>query len=88
MDIRTADDIQLLVEDFGWNRTHSVAETAVLLKEINAESNKQIQTLIDQRVWDETFDDEMAASARFEAALRWTRFDGAIQAWIKGKLND
>ena len=67
MKIKTADDVQLLVEDFGWKLDDKV-ENRNALKEINAAEHRRVSLLINQRVWDETFDDEMAITARFDAA--------------------
>jgi hypothetical protein len=78
-------DIQLLVEDFNWHREYTAAEIVNMLKELNAKSHKEISHLINQRVWDETFDDEMAVAARFDAAQRWTKFDKAIEQWYEWK---
>jgi hypothetical protein len=82
MDIKTADDVQLLVEDFGWKLDDKV-ENRNALKEINAAEHRRVSHLINQRVWDETFDDEMAISARFDAAQRFTNFDKAIDLWFE-----
>lgn len=82
MDIKTADDVQLLVEDFGWKLDDKV-ENRNALKEMNAAEHRRVSHLINQRVWDETFDDEMAISARFDAAQRFTNFDKAIDLWFE-----
>lgn len=82
MNIKTADDVQLLVEDFGWKLDDKV-ENRNALKEINAAEHRRVSVLINQRVWDETFDDEMAISARFDAAQRFTNFDKAIDLWFE-----
>jgi hypothetical protein len=82
MNIKTADDVQLLVEDFGWKLDDKV-ENRNALKEINAAEHRRVSVLINQRVWDETFDDEMAITARFDAAQRFTNFDKAIDAWFE-----
>ena len=78
-------DIQLLVEDFNWHREYTAAEIVNMLKELNAKSHKEISHQINQRVWDETLDDEMAVTARFDAAQRWTKFDKAIEQWYEWK---
>ena len=82
MKIKTADDVQLLVEDFGWKLDDKV-ENRNALKEINAAEHRRVSMLINQRIWDETFDDEMAITARFDAAQRFTDFDKAIDLWFE-----
>jgi hypothetical protein len=82
MKIKTADDVQLLVEDFGWKLDDKV-ENRNALKEINAAEHRRVSLLINQRVWDETFDDEMAVTARFDAAQRFSDFDKAIDLWFE-----
>ena len=82
MRIKTADDVQLLVEDFGWKLDDKV-ENRNALKEINAAEHRRVSHLINQRIWDETFDDEMAVTARFDAAQRFTDFDKAIDLWFE-----
>lgn len=82
MDIKTADDVQQLVEDFGWKLDDKV-ENRNALKEMNAAEHRRVAFLINQRVWDETFDDEMAVTARFDAAQRFTNFDKAIDLWFE-----
>ena len=82
MKIKPADDVQLLVEDFGWKLDDKV-ENRNALKEINAAEHRRVSLLINQRVWDETFDDEMAVTARFDAAQRFTDFDKAIDLWFE-----
>ena len=82
MNIKTAEDVQLLVEDFGWKLDDKV-ENRNALKEINAAEHRRVSHLINQRVWDETFDDEMAVTARFDAAQRFTDFDKAIDLWFE-----
>ena len=82
MKIKTADDVQLLVEDFGWKLDDKV-ENRNALKEINAAEHRRVSMLINQRIWDETFDDEMAVTARFDAAQRFSDFDKAIDLWFE-----
>ena len=82
MRIKTADDVQLLVEDFGWKLDDKV-ENRNALKEINAAEHRRVSMLINQRIWDETFDDEMAVTARFDAAQRFSDFDKAIDLWFE-----
>jgi hypothetical protein len=61
MNIKTAEDVQLLVEDFGWKLDDKV-ENRNALKEINAAEHRRVSVLINQRVWDETFDDRSIVS--------------------------
>ena len=82
MKIKTADDVQMLVEDYGWKLDDKV-ENRNALKEINAAEHRRVSHLINQRIWDETFDDEMAVTARFDAAQRFTEFDKAIDLWFE-----
>lgn len=82
MKIKTADDVQMLVEDYGWKLDDKV-ENRNALKEINAAEHRRVSHLINQRIWDETFDDEMAVTARFDAAQRFTDFDKAIDLWFE-----
>lgn len=82
MNIKTADDVQMLVEDFGWKLDDKV-ENRNALKEMNAAEHRRVSHLINQRIWDETFDDEMAVSARFDAAQRFTDMDKAIDLWFE-----
>ena len=82
MRIKTADDVQLLVEDFGWTLDDKV-EIRNKLKELNAKEHRRISHIINQRIWDETFDDEMAVTARFDAAQRFTDEDKAIDLWFE-----
>jgi hypothetical protein len=87
MKIKTADDVQLLVEDFGWLRDHSLEEIRNLLKEMNATEHRKTARLINDRVWDETLSDEMAVSSRYEAAKRFTDEDKAIDLWYERESN-
>jgi hypothetical protein len=83
MNIKTADDVQLLVEDFRWLLDHSLEEIRNKLKEMNAAQHRKTSRLINERIWDETFDDEMAVSARYEAAKRFSEEDKAIDLWFE-----
>jgi len=83
MNIKTADDVQLLVEDFRWLLDHSLEEIRNKLKEMNAAQHRKTSRLINERIWDETFDDEMAVSARYEAAKRFGEEDKAIDLWFE-----
>ena len=87
MKIRTADDVQLLVEDFNWLMNLSLEEIRNRLKEMNATQHRKVSRLIVDRLWDETFDDEMAVAARFEAAQRFTEEDKAIDLWYERENN-
>ncbi len=64
MNINTADDVQLLVEDMGCVGM-DINDIVEILERINQQELKAARTLVNQRVWDETFDDEMAAQARW-----------------------
>ena len=83
MRIKTADDVQLLVEDFRWLLDHSLEEIRNKLKEMNAAQHRKVSRLINDRIWDETFDDEMAVSARYDAAKRFSEEDKAIDLWFE-----
>lgn len=83
MNIKTADDVQLLVEDFGWLRDHTLEEIRNLLKEMNAAQHRKTSRLINDRIWDETFDDEMAVAARYDAAKRFSDENKAIDLWFE-----
>jgi hypothetical protein len=83
MNIKTADDVQLIVEDFRWLLDHSLEEIRNKLKEMNAAQHRKTSRLINDRIWDETFDDEMAVSARYEAAKRFSEEDKAIDLWFE-----
>jgi hypothetical protein len=83
MNIKTADDVQLIVEDFRWLLDHSLEEIRNKLKEMNAAQHRKTSRLINDRIWDETFDDEMAVSARYEAAKRFGEEDKAIDLWFE-----
>jgi hypothetical protein len=82
MNIKTADDVQLLVEDFGW-KLDDKTENRNALKEINAAEHRRVRRLIRDRHWDETFDDDMASKANFDAAQRFTDMDKAIDLWFE-----
>ena len=82
MKIKTADDVQLLVEDFGW-KFDDLTENRNALKEINAAEHRRVRRIIRDRHWDETYDDEMAAKANFDAATRFTDMDKAIDLWFE-----
>jgi len=83
MNIKTADDVQLIVEDFRWLLDHSLEEIRNKLKEMNAAQHRKTSRLINDRIWDETFDDEMAVSGRYEAAKRFSEEDKAIDLWFE-----
>jgi hypothetical protein len=84
MKIETADDVQLLVEDIGFLRDGmSFIEVRNVLKEMNAKEHKRKVSIINQRHWDETLDDEMATAAKFDAAQRFTLEDKAIDLWFE-----
>lgn len=82
MDINNADDIELLVESMGW-QTLPVDEVVEKLEAMNERELKQARHLVNQRVWDETFDDEMAAAARWHYMKKTSTFADAIWEWKK-----
>ena len=49
MRIKTADDVQLLVEDFGWKLDDKV-EIRNKLKELNAKEHRRVSHIINQRI--------------------------------------
>ena len=83
MDIRNADDVQLLVEDMGWHRDLHIDDIVEKLEQINQAELKAARALVNARVWDETFDDEMAATARWHYMQKASAFSDAIWAWKK-----
>lgn len=87
MDIKNADDVQLLVEDMGW-RFLPVDEVCGLLEDMNQEELHAARALVNQRVWDETYTDETAAEARWAYTRKASLFTEAIQAWAEAKAND
>jgi hypothetical protein len=50
---------------------------------MNAAEHRRVRSLIRQRHWDETYDDEMTAKANFDAAQRFTDMDKAIDLWFE-----
>ena len=80
MKIENADDVQLLVEDMGWQFL-SPTEIVDKLDALNQEELRAARLLVNLRVWDETYDDEMAASARWAYKRRAAVFTEAIEAW-------
>ena len=82
MKILTADDVQLLVEDFGWHiNKMPVHEIVFELDTINDKELKQKLFQISQRLWDETFDDQTGALAKLVAVQEHQNFSKAINAW-------
>ena len=82
MKIQTADDVQLLVEDMGWKHL-SIQEIVNNLEDMNHEEITAARHLVNKRVWDETFDDEMAATARWHYTRKFAVFAEAIQLWAE-----
>lgn len=82
MEINTADDVQLLVEDMGWRDLH-IDDIVERLEHMNDQELKAARALVNARVWDETFDDEMAATARWHYMQKAQAFGDAIWAWKK-----
>jgi hypothetical protein len=80
MDIKTATDVQLLVEDMGWKNL-SASETVDKLDALAHEELRAARLQVNRRVWDETFDDEMAALARWSYTRKHATFTEAIEAW-------
>ena len=80
MDIKNVDDVQLLVEDMGW-KLLSPLEVVDKLDELNDEEIKAARLQVNQRVWDETYDDAMAATARWAYTRKHAVFAEAIEAW-------
>lgn len=80
MDINNADDIELLVESMNW-QTLPVDEVVEKLEAMNERELKLARHLVNQRVWDETFDDEMAAQARWHYMQKTSAFADAIWEW-------
>jgi hypothetical protein len=84
MDIKNAEDVQLLVEDMGWKYLpkHEIVSN---LEDMNHEEITKARHLVNQRVWDETLDDEMAATARWHYTRRFSVFAEAIQLWAESQ---
>ena len=80
MDIKTATDVQLLVEDMGWKNL-SPSETVDKLDALAHEELRAARLQVNRRVWDETYDDEMAALARWSYTRKHATFTEAIEAW-------
>lgn len=82
MKIENADDVQMLVEDMGW-KFLSTEEIVNNLEDMNQEEITAARLLVNKRVWDETLDDEMAATARWHYTRRFSVFAEAIQLWAE-----
>ena len=82
MDIKNAHDVQLLVEDMGWKHLDT-EEIVNNLEDMNHEEIRAARHLVNKRVWDETFDDEMAANARWHYTRKFAVFAEAIQLWAE-----
>jgi hypothetical protein len=82
MDIRNADDVQMLVEDMGW-KLLTPLEIVDKLDELNHEEIKAARLQVNQRVWDETYDDAMATTARWAYTRKHAVFAEAIEAWYQ-----
>ncbi len=86
MKIKDASDVQLLVEDFGWHisdmETYEIVEN---LDGINNQELKQKLHQINQRLWDETFDDATGALAKLHAVTEHENFRKAIQLWKEAR---
>ena len=84
MDIKNADDVQLLVEDFGWTNLEP-AHAADKLRRMNDEQIAAQRLQVNRRVWDETYDEEMAMKARWHYTRQHAVFAEAIMLWLEGK---
>jgi hypothetical protein len=82
MDIKNPDEVQLLVEDMGWKHL-SIQEIVNNLEDMNHEEITASRHLVNKRVWDETLDDEMAATARWHYTRKFAVFAEAIQLWAE-----
>jgi hypothetical protein len=80
MDIKTATDVQLLVEDMGWKQLSPV-EIVDKLDTLAQQELKAARLQVNRRVWDETYDDEMAATARWAYTRKHATFTEAIEIW-------
>lgn len=84
MKLQTADDVQLLVEDFGWHiqdlQTHEIVFN---LETMNNTDLKLALNRISERLWDETFDDQMGALAKLHALKQFEDTNKAIKLWQK-----
>ena len=79
-------DIELLIEDFGWNHNKSIAEIVDLLKEMNLNDHRKEARRINEALWKETFTDEMAATARWIAMSELQNQVEAIDEWAKRRI--
>jgi hypothetical protein len=86
MVIKTAYDVQLLVESLTWDKEQTLDDKVDTLQQIAEREIKQARHLVNQRVWDETLDDEMAAKARWQYVKDNHLFHEAILDWAKEQL--
>jgi hypothetical protein len=86
MVIKTKEDVQHLVDSLDWERNQDLDEMVDVLQEIAERELKQARHLVNQRVWDETLDDEMAAKARWQYVKDNHLFHEAILDWAKDQL--
>ncbi len=82
MKLQTADDVQLLVEDMGWHiqdlETHAIVYRLETMN--NLELKMTLKTIAD-RLWDETFDDQMGDMAKLHAVNLFDTQGAAITEW-------
>jgi len=86
MVIKTAYDVQLLVDSMIWDKEQNLDDKVDVLQELAEQELKRARHLVNQRVWDETLDDEMAAKARWQYVKDNHLFHEAILDWAKDQL--
>lgn len=86
MVIKTAEDVQHLVDSLQWERHQTLDDKVDVLQQIAERELKQARHLVNQRLWDETLDDEMAAKARWQYIKENHIFHEAILEWAKDQL--
>jgi len=86
MVIKTAYDVQLLVDSMIWDKEQNLDDKVDVLQELAEQELKRARHLVNQRVWDETLDDEMAAKARWQYVKDNHLFHEAILDWAKEQL--
>lgn len=86
MVIKNKDDVQLLVDALTWDKDQNLDDKVDALQQIAEQDLKQARHQVNQRVWDETLDDEMAAKARWQYVKDNAIFHEAILDWAKEQL--
>jgi hypothetical protein len=86
MVIKTAYDVQLLVDSMIWDKEQNLDDKVDVLQEIAEQELKRARHLVNQRLWDETLDDEMAAKARWQYIKDNHLFHEAILDWAQEQL--